>query len=117
MSKETATTRVIHGTDAQFAGLLKEHAAVVVDCYADWCAPCKMMAPAVDEVARQRAGRLLVGQLDTDRNPTMAVRFAIRGIPTLILYREGREAARQTGALPGARLSAWLDDALARTGG
>ncbi len=90
---------------------------VLVDFYADWCAPCKMMAPAVDDVARERAGRLLVGKLDTDRSPTMAVRFAIRGIPTLILFRDGREAARQTGAIPGARLAAWLDEALARTAG
>lgn len=89
---------------------------VLVDFHADWCAPCKMMAPAVDDVARERAGQVLVAKLDTDRNPTMAVRFAIRGIPTLILFREGREATRQTGAIPGARLKEWLDDALARTG-
>ncbi len=90
---------------------------VLVDFYADWCAPCKMMAPAIDDAARQRAGTILFGKLDTDRNPTMAVRFAIRGIPTLILFRHGREAARQTGAMPPARFSAGLDEALARSEG
>src|SRR5512142_535701 len=82
---------------------------VLVDFYADWCAPCKMMAPVLEALARERAGRLLVGKLDTDRNPTMAVRFAIRGIPTLIAFRDGREVARQTGALPRQRLDAFVD--------
>ncbi len=84
---------------------------VLVDFYADWCAPCKIMAPALDDFARERAGRALVCKLDTDRNPTMAVRFAIRGIPTLIVFNGGREAARQTGAGPRARLDALVDSA------
>lgn len=108
--------RPIRVSDANLERVVADAAVpVLVDFYADWCAPCKMMAPAIDDVARERSGRLLVGKLDTDRNPTMAVRFAIRGIPTLILFREGREATRQTGAIPGARLQAWLDEALART--
>ncbi len=84
---------------------------VVVDFYADWCAPCKMMAPILDAFAHDRVGRALVCKLDTDRNPTMAVRFAIRGIPTLIVFNGGREAARQTGAVPRARLEALVDSA------
>ena len=91
---------------------------VLVDFYADWCGPCKMMAPVLDEIARERAGEVLVAKLDTDRNPTMAVRYDIRGIPNLIVFRDGREVARQVGAAPraagggadragaGARLSA-----------
>jgi len=84
---------------------------VLVDFYADWCAPCKMMAPVLDEVANARAGTLLVGKLDTDRSPAVSERFGIRGIPTLILFRDGKEVARQTGALPRARLEAWLAEA------
>jgi thioredoxin 2 len=86
---------------------------VLVDFYADWCAPCKMMAPVLDEVARERAGSLLVGKLDTDLSPAVSERFGIRGIPTLILFRGGKEVARQTGALPKAKLEEWLASAAA----
>lgn len=90
--------KVVAGTDVP----------VLVDFYADWCAPCKLMAPILDDLARARAGSLIVGKLDTDRSPTMAVHYSIRGIPTLILFREGREHSRQTGALPRPRLDDWL---------
>jgi thioredoxin 2 len=73
---------------------------VLVDFYADWCGPCKMMAPAVDALAAKYQGRALVAKLDTDRATAVAGRFAIRGIPTVIVFSGGREAARQTGALP-----------------
>lgn len=86
---------------------------VLVDFYADWCGPCKMMAPILDEVAHDRAGEVLVAKLDTDRNPTMAVRFAIRGIPTLIVFRDGKEVRRESGAMPRGRLDALLDEAMA----
>lgn len=84
---------------------------VLVDFYADWCGPCKIMAPLLDELARQHTGHLLVAKLDTDRNPTMANRFQIRGIPTLIAFRGGREVAREVGAVPRARLDALVADA------
>jgi thioredoxin 2 len=73
---------------------------VLVDFYADWCGPCKTMAPILDEVAREYIGKALVLKLDTDRNPQAAARYGIRGIPTLILFRGGREAERQVGAVP-----------------
>jgi len=73
---------------------------VLVDFYADWCGPCKMMAPILDDIARERTGELLVAKLDTDRSPEVARQFGIQGIPTLILFRGGEPVARQTGALP-----------------
>lgn len=82
--------RVVRGSDVP----------VLVDFHADWCGPCKAMAPVLDDLARDRSGELLVAKLDTDRNPRSAARFSIRGIPTLILFREGREVARRTGAVP-----------------
>ena len=85
---------------------------VMVDFYADWCGPCKMMAPAVDEVAARFVGRALVAKLDTDRATKTAARFQIRGIPTVIVFAGGREAARQTGALPRAALEALVERAL-----
>jgi thioredoxin 2 len=86
---------------------------VVVDFYADWCGPCKFMAPVLDDLARERTGQLLVTKLDTDRNPASAVRYGIRGIPTLIVFKGGREAARQVGAVPRAGLERILDGVLA----
>jgi thioredoxin 2 len=94
--------KVVAGTDVP----------VVVDFYADWCGPCKVMAPILDDVARDFQGRALVTKLDTDRNPTMAVRFAIRGIPTLIVFRDGREFRREVGAVPRQRLEALIGEAL-----
>lgn len=81
---------------------------VLVDFFADWCGPCKIMAPLLDDVARQRAGKILVTKLDTDRNPVTGQRFGIRGIPTLIAFRNGKEVARRVGAVPPAELEAFL---------
>ncbi|HET9581883.1 MAG TPA: thioredoxin domain-containing protein [Gemmatimonadota bacterium] len=83
---------------------------VLVDFHADWCGPCRVMAPTIDELAADRAGRALIGKLDTDRNPATASRFGIRGIPTSIVFRDGREAARRTGAIGRIELDALLDD-------
>lgn len=81
---------------------------VVVDFYADWCGPCKMMAPLLDQLAHERRGDLVVAKLDTDRNQRTAMQFGIRGIPTLIVFRNGREAAREVGLVPRERLDALL---------
>ncbi len=81
---------------------------VLVDFYADWCGPCKMMAPSVEALARETAGRALVAKLDTDHAQRSAGRFQIRGIPTSIVFVGGREVKRQTGAVPLATLRAML---------
>ena len=73
---------------------------VVVDFYADWCGPCKIMAPSVDQLATENQGRLLVAKLDTDRSPRTSQAFNIRSIPTTILFERGKEAKRLTGAVP-----------------
>ena len=81
---------------------------ILVDFYADWCGPCKMMAPAVETLARESVGRALVAKLDTDAAQRTASRFQIRGIPTSIVFKNGREMKRQTGAVPLATLRAML---------
>jgi thioredoxin 2 len=90
---------VVRGTDVP----------VVVDFYADWCQPCKMMAPMLDQLAADLQGELVVAKLDTDSNPTMAVHYGIRGIPTLIVFRDGQEWKRQTGVVPPDRLAELLE--------
>ncbi len=81
---------------------------VLVDFYADWCGPCKVMAPVVDQLAAARQGSVLVAKLDTDRSQAIASKFDIRGIPTVIVFRDGKEVRRQSGALPLAALEAML---------
>ncbi|HSL71998.1 MAG TPA: thioredoxin [Longimicrobiales bacterium] len=94
-------------TDAAFDRVISDtQVPVLVDFYADWCQPCKVMAPLLDELARRHTGELLVLKLDTDRSPAVSQRFGIRGIPTLILFRDGQERAREVGAVPRSRLDA-----------
>ena len=81
---------------------------VLVDFYADWCGPCKIMAPSVDQLASKVVGRALIAKLDTDASPRTAQKFDIRGIPSVIVFRSGTPAARQTGALPLAALEQLL---------
>ena len=87
--------------DETFARTIAESdVPVLVDFYADWCGPCKMMAPFVDELAREKQGQVLVAKLDTDRSQRTAQGFNIRGVPTTIVFKGGKEATRQTGAMP-----------------
>jgi thioredoxin 2 len=90
--------RPVKTTEADFDETIRSASVpVLVDCYADWCGPCRMMAPALDELARERTGHLLVLKLDTDRNQALSMRLGIRGIPTLIVYRGGGEVGRHVG--------------------
>lgn len=89
---------------------------VVVDFYADWCGPCKMMAPILDKVTAERTGDALFAKLDTDRNPGVSRRFGISSIPTTIAFVRGREVARRMGAMPRSQLDALVDQAIAARG-
>jgi len=95
--------------DETFARTIAEaQVPVLVDFYADWCGPCKMMAPFVDELAREKQGLALIAKLDTDRAQRTAQQFDIRGIPTTIVFNGGKEVARQSGAMPKPGLEALL---------
>jgi thioredoxin 2 len=113
-SRPLLLDRPLAVTDADLERVVREtDVPVVVDFYADWCQPCKVMAPLLDELARVRLGELLVMKLDTDRNPAMSMKYGIRGIPTLIVFRDGGEFARETGAIPRQRLDRLIESALA----
>ncbi len=104
--------RPIKVTDEDLGHLVSDaEALVVVDFYADWCAPCKIMAPLLDELAADRIGQLLVAKLDTDANLAAAEKYGIRGIPTLIVFSGGQEVSRQTGAVPREQLYALVEAA------
>ena len=85
---------------------------VLVDLWAAWCAPCRVVGPIVDEIAGERAESLDVFKLDVDANPEIAMRYGVSSIPTLLVFRDGEEVGRVVGALPKARIEAQLDGAL-----
>lgn len=104
--------RPIHLDDDSFARTIAESKVpILVDFYADWCGPCKVMAPAVDQLAANYTGKALVAKLDTDASQKTSMSFNIRGIPTSIVFDEGKEVARQSGAVPYATLEAMLGKA------
>ena len=84
---------------------------VVVDLWAPWCGPCKTIAPALEQLARERAGSLRVLKLNVDEAPEISDRLGVRGIPTMVLYDKGIEVARQVGAIPANAISRWVDTA------
>lgn len=97
-------------TDQSFeADVLKAEDFVLVDFWAEWCGPCRMIAPALEEIGRDYKGRVTVVKVDIDSNPETPTTFGVRSIPTMILFKNGKPVAQQMGALPKSQLKAWLD--------
>jgi thioredoxin 1 len=100
-------------TDASFkSDVLESPVPVLVDYWAEWCGPCKMIAPILDEVAKEYNGRLKVAKLNIDENPKTPGEYGIRGIPTLILFKGGNVEATKVGALSKSQLTAFIDSNL-----
>ena len=99
-----------HTSDASFdSDVLKSEKPVLVDYWAEWCGPCKMIAPILDEVAREYSGRLKVAKLNIDDNQATPPKYGIRGIPTLMLFKNGSVEATKVGALSKSQLTAFID--------
>lgn len=100
-------------TDASFeADVLKAAGPVLVDFWAEWCGPCRQIAPALEELSKELAGKLDVVKLNIDENPGTPGKFGVRGIPTLILFKDGQVAATKVGALPKSKLYDWVTGCL-----
>ncbi|NMG03378.1 thioredoxin TrxA, partial [Azoarcus taiwanensis] len=100
-------------TDANFdSEVIQEQLPVLVDYWAEWCGPCKMIAPILDDVAKEYAGKLKVAKLNIDENQETPAKFGIRGIPTLMLFKGGNVEATKVGALSKSQLTAFIDSNL-----
>ena len=102
-------------TDDSFdADVLGSDLPVLVDFWAEWCGPCKMIAPVLEEIAEEYAGKLKIAKLNIDQNEATAPKFGIRSIPTLIMFQSGKEIDRLAGALPAPQLTQWIQQALVK---
>ncbi len=100
-------------TDDSFeTDVLKATGPVLVDFWAEWCGPCKMIAPALEEIGAEYAGRVTVAKVNIDENPSTPNTYGVRGIPTLILFKDGKPAATKVGALPKSQLKEWVTNSL-----
>jgi thioredoxin 1 len=105
--------KIKHVTDETFEReVIQSTVPVLVDYWAEWCGPCKMIGPALDASAESYAGRLNIAKVNVDENPTLPSRYGIRGIPTLMIFKNGQVAATKVGALSKAQLAAFIDDNL-----
>jgi len=104
--KNRLSEQIIHLTDSNFNDVVSKNRIVLVDFYADWCMPCRMMAPIVEELAKELAGKVLVGKINVDENPATADRFQVFSIPTIVIIKSGKEVDRIIGFVPKSQVEA-----------
>ena len=104
------SANITHVTDASFdADVINSGETVLVDYWAEWCGPCKMIAPVLEEMAGTYAGKIKIAKMDVDAKQEVPAKYGIRGIPTLILFKNGQEVAKKVGAMSKSQLTAFLD--------
>ncbi|MFP3942918.1 MAG: thioredoxin TrxA [Alphaproteobacteria bacterium] len=92
--------------------VLQSDHAVVVDFWAEWCGPCKQIGPALEEIASEMGGKITVAKLNIDENPNTPMKYGVRGIPTLMLFKDGQVAATKVGALPKSKILEWIEQSI-----
>ncbi|MBY5971660.1 Thioredoxin [Pseudooceanicola marinus] len=103
----------VHATDDTFeAEVLKSDTPVLVDIWAEWCGPCRQIAPALEEISEEMDGKLKVVKLDADSNPQSVMSMGVRGIPALFIFKDGEIVSNRTGAAPKAALQSWIDETI-----
>ena len=100
MERQKYPDNPIKVDDKDFESTIIKYPLVVIDCWADWCAPCKMIAPIIEELAKKYKGRIVFGKLDVSKNKTVPAKFGIRGIPTLLVFNKGKLVDRIVGVQP-----------------
>ena len=110
LNEKSMSENIKYVSDASFeADVLKSDKPVLVDFWAEWCGPCKMIAPILEEISKEYDGKVVIAKLDVDANQAVPAKFGIRGIPTLILFKNGVAAAQKVGALSKGQLTSFID--------
>ncbi len=104
----------LHIDDSEFEQkVLKSIEPVLVDFWAEWCGPCRQIAPALEEIAKERAGKITIAKVNIDKNPGTPQKYGVRGIPTLTIFKNGQAVSTKVGSLPKSKLVEWIDSVIA----
>jgi thioredoxin 1 len=113
-STKESNTKPVDITDREFSNFIGKHRLTIVDCWAAWCAPCRILSPVIDQLAKEYAGRIVFGKLNVDENPSTASKFSIMSIPTLLVFHKGILVDKLVGAYPYQMLKSKIEDYLRR---